>query len=54
MKTDRRNFLKATVSGLAGLASVPVLGASVSRLSRQSLAGNISLITGAPGNVIAL
>jgi cyclase len=52
--TDRRSFLKATVGGFAGLVSVPVLGAQGSQLTTQSLASNVTLIAGAPGNVIAL
>lgn len=70
--TDRRNFLQASLSGLAGLASVPLLGglagcqqlpsrqppgltnARKTALASEKLADRVTLITGAPGNVIAL
>jgi glyoxylase-like metal-dependent hydrolase (beta-lactamase superfamily II) len=71
--TDRRSFLQASLSGLAGLASVPLLGSGLAGCqqtpSRQApgsasartiapasekLAERITLITGVPGNVVAL
>jgi glyoxylase-like metal-dependent hydrolase (beta-lactamase superfamily II) len=64
--TDRRTFLKASLSGVAGLASVPLLGglsgcqsagpstAHASSLPIEKLTDRVSLITNAPGNVIAL
>jgi cyclase len=72
MTTDRRNFLQASLSGLAALACVPVLGGlagcqqlpsrqpSGSRAARKTalptekLADRVTLITGAPGNIVAL
>ncbi len=75
--TDRRTFLQASLSGVAGLASVPLLGALAGcqqlpsqqptarqpagstsaptpALSTEKLADRVTLITGAPGNVVAL
>jgi len=70
--TDRRSFLHASLSGLAGLASMPLLGglagcqqlpsrqstgstnARTTSLSTEKLGDRITLITGAPGNVVAL
>lgn len=70
--TDRRSFLQGSLSGLAGLASVPLLGglSGCQQLpSRQSAGGTagrktalpteklterVTLITGAPGNLVAL
>ena len=54
MTIDRRSLLKASLGGLAGLVSVPLLGAGSPRLSSQVLAGKVTLISGAPGNVLAL
>ena len=54
MTIDRRSLLKASLGGLAGLVSVPLLGATSPRLSSQLLAGKVTLISGAPGNVLAL
>jgi len=67
---DRRNFLKAGTGGLAALASVPLLGAlagcqqnparasasgnSPSRVARSALTERVTLITNAPGNLVAL
>jgi cyclase len=70
--TDRRNFLRTSLSGLAALASMPVLtgglegcqqlparrdGSTAARkteLPTEKLADRITLITGAPCNVLAL
>jgi cyclase len=70
--TDRRSFLQASLSGLAGLASVPLLGglagcqqlpsrqapgstsARKTALTSEKLADRVTLITGVPGNVVAL
>jgi cyclase len=70
--TDRRNFLQASLSGLAGLAAVPLLGSlagcqqvptrdaaagstgRASALAMTRLSDRITLIDGAPGNVVAL
>lgn len=55
--SDRRNLLKA---GLGGLVSVPFLGGLAScsrtaaRLPTEALGDRIMLMTGAPGNVLAL
>src|SRR5688572_19132010 len=62
--TDRRSVLKAGLGGLAGLASVPLLGGlagcqqipsrQTTVLPKEKLTERVTLITGAPGNVIAL
>lgn len=65
--TDRRHILKAGLGGLAGLASVSLLGSlagcsreeqgsaqEASRLPLESLGDRLQVITGAPGNVLAL
>jgi glyoxylase-like metal-dependent hydrolase (beta-lactamase superfamily II) len=54
MAIDRRSFLQASVSGLAGLASVPLFGAASSRLPVEKLSERVRLISGAPGNLVAL
>ena len=69
MTTDRRSFLQTSLTGLAALASVPVLGglagcqqtslpaddrARKTALPTEKLAERVTLITGAPGNVVAL
>ena len=70
MATDRRSFLQTSLSGLAALASVPVLGSlsgcqqvpssrpassnAKTDLATQKLADRVTLISGAPGNVLAL
>lgn len=65
---DRRNFLKTSAGALAGMAAMPMLGslagcqggaparssATPVRLGTQSLGGNLSVINGAPGNVVVL
>ena len=75
---DRRSFLRASLSGLAVLASVPVLAslegcqqvpsrqppgpttatttttARKSALPTEKLSDHVTLITGAPGNLVAL
>ncbi len=72
-RTDRRSFLQTTLGGLAGLASVPLLGGlegcqqTPTRTTRtaaaaerkaplpvQKLTDRVSIITGAPGNLVAL
>jgi cyclase len=64
---DRRSFLQGSLSGVAGLASVPLLGslagcqtlssgqaaARKTALTSERLAERVTLISGAPGNVIA-
>jgi cyclase len=66
--TDRRSFLQGSLSGLAGLASVPLLSGleGCQQLATRQLAGpatalptekltdRVSVITGAPGNVVVL
>jgi cyclase len=66
--TDRRGFLQGSLSGLAGLASAPLLGGLVgceqlssrpppgrtSALSNEKLTDRVSIIGGAPGNVVVL
>jgi cyclase len=52
--TDRRTFLMTAMGGLTGLACAPLAFAKSSRLAIQSVAGKVSVVTGAPGNVIAL
>ncbi len=67
--TDRRSFLQASLSGLAGLASVPLIGAGLEGCEQRPtrpvaerttplpsvrLTDRISIVTGAPGNVVAL
>src|SRR5687768_11047408 len=74
--TDRRSVLKAGLGGLAGFASVPVLGglagcqqlasresggsapartsARPAALTTEKLGERVTVIVGAPGNVIAL
>jgi len=63
---DRRSFLKAGLGGIAGLTAVPLLGSlagcqtmpagsgSAKALATQKVAGRVSVIDGAPGNVIVL
>ncbi|MEP7313257.1 MAG: MBL fold metallo-hydrolase [Pseudomonadota bacterium] len=72
--TDRRRFLQASLTGLAGLASVPLLGGlagcqplatqtkgqptaragRASALPAEKLDDTVTLITGAPGNLLML
>ena len=66
--TDRRSFLQGSLSGLAGLASVPLLGElagcqslatrpaaeQAAALPSQKLNDRIMVVSGAPGNVLAL
>ena len=68
LSTARRSFLQSALGGFAGLASVPLLGAlssceqlpsngAASRtaaLPSEPLADRVKLITGTPGNVVAL
>lgn len=64
MTTDRRSFLQTSLTGLAALASVPLLGAGLegcqqvpsrkNALPTEKLTERVTLITGAPGNVVAL
>ena len=51
---DRRSILKAGLDTMAGLIAAPLFGAEAAKVSAQKLAGKASLITGAPGNVVAL
>jgi cyclase len=74
-RSDRRGFLRTGLTGLAGLASAPLLGSLAgcqqlpaaqagskatasgqkgAALATEKLSDRITLITGAPGNVIAL
>ena len=72
-KTDRRSFLRVSLSGLAGVAAVPLLGsglegcapvgtrqgggrtaARAAALPVEKLTDRVSVITGAPGNVVVL
>jgi cyclase len=69
--SDRRSFLRGSLSGLAGLASVPLLGAlagcqeappqaqatagaKAAPLMRAQLTERVSVVSGAPGNVVVL
>ncbi len=60
--TDRRSVLKAGLGGLAGAASLPLIGglsacargASAEPLATQALTDRVMLVTGAPGNLVAL
>ncbi len=63
--TDRRSFLQAGLGGLAGLASLPLLGSlagcqqvpsrpDAGPLPSEKLADRVRLISGAPGNVVSL
>jgi glyoxylase-like metal-dependent hydrolase (beta-lactamase superfamily II) len=70
MTRDRRSFLKTSLGGLAGLTAAPLLGslagcasspgapgaspAAAKSLPVTPLAGRVSVITGAPGNVVVL
>jgi len=62
MATDRRSFLQASLSGLAvlglvGCQQVPTSQSAAGRktaLSSEKLTDRVILITGAPGNVVAL
>jgi cyclase len=68
MKTDRRSFLQASFSGLAGIAALPFLGAlegcqqlpmrpqaaPVTALPSEKLTDRLSVVSGAPGNVVVL
>ncbi len=72
--TDRRKFLQSSLTGIAGLAAVPLLGGlagcqqsparpsssvggapqRTTALPTEKLTERVTLITGAPGNLIAL
>jgi cyclase len=66
--TDRRSFLQSSLNGLAGLASVPLLGelsgcqqlpareatGPKTALTNEKLAERVTVISGAPGNVVVL
>jgi cyclase len=67
MQRDRRHFLKTGLGGLAGLGSLPLLGSLASCqqnparptagravLSTAKISDRISVISGAPGNVVVL
>ncbi len=63
---DRRNFLKTGAGALAGMATLPMLGglagcqtapgrrATPVQLGTQPLGERLSVVTGAPGNVLVL
>ncbi|HTY49960.1 MAG TPA: MBL fold metallo-hydrolase [Steroidobacteraceae bacterium] len=69
-RTDRRSFLRTSVGGLAGLATLPLLAglegcqqapsrpepgaARVGPLQTTKLTERVSVISGAPGNVVVL
>ena len=50
----RRNILKAGATGVAALIAAPLFGAQSSKVSTLALTDKLSVIAGAPGNVIAL
>jgi cyclase len=54
--SDRRTFLKTALIGLGGMASAPLLGAQSGRaaLSTEKVSDRVSVINGAPGNVVVL
>jgi cyclase len=62
--TDRRRFLQAGLSGLAGVVSLPLVGGiagcaqtpsrQTSAVASEKLTERVTLITGAPGNLVAL
>ena len=66
--SDRRSFLRSSLGSLAGLATVPLLGGiagcqtapaaagkgSSAALGTEPLSDKLRVITGAPGNVLAL
>lgn len=56
--TDRRNVLKTGLGAFAAVATLPLLGGlsgcSQQRLPIEALGDRVRLITGAPGNVVAL
>jgi glyoxylase-like metal-dependent hydrolase (beta-lactamase superfamily II) len=53
--TDRRRFLQASLTTLAAAAAVPRLAAAkAAQLPSQKLTERVTVISGAPGNVIAL
>lgn len=68
MTTDRRRFLQTSLSGFIGLAAVPLLegcqqapardsgtgGGHKTALPTEKLTDRVTLITGAPGNLVAL
>jgi glyoxylase-like metal-dependent hydrolase (beta-lactamase superfamily II) len=56
--TDRRNVLKTGLGAFVAVATLPLLGGITScsqqRLPIEALGDRVRLITGAPGNVVAL
>ena len=69
MRSDRRHFLHASLTGLAGITTLPLLGGlagcrqtparstpgqPASGLSTAKLTDRVSIISGAPGNVVVL
>ena len=52
--TDRRSILKAAVGGIVAYSAAPLFAAQASKLPVSAVAGKVSVIAGAPGNVIAL
>ncbi|MGV3592571.1 MAG: MBL fold metallo-hydrolase [Gammaproteobacteria bacterium] len=53
MNVDRRKVLKAGLCGVAGLIAAPLVRAQ-GKLQTQALNGKLTLIQGAPGNLVAL
>jgi cyclase len=51
---DRRSVLHAGIGGIAALVTAPLVAARSARLPTEKLADRVTLITGAPGNVVAL
>jgi len=51
---DRRHLLKTGLGVAAGFVPAPLWAAQASKLPTQALAGKATLISGAPGNVIAV
>lgn len=61
--SDRRSVLKAALGGLSGFVSVPLLGGlagcsrdepQITRLAAEAVGERVRVISGAPGNVVAL
>ncbi len=52
--TDRRSILKAGLGGLAAWASAPLLAAQSNKVATQALTERVTLLSGAPSNLIAV